>query len=125
MKKSRRLSKKVNLIEGTDYCLIQDPVDADGFLVKIMRGQFIGTVVGFDAIKIREAEDQSNASIDFKYSIIVSPAEIEKNQNIMLEGFLSHILYDIIINSDSDSIIYTDSNGNQLRDYDPPKPSSE
>ena len=121
----------MNLSEDRDYCLISDESGIDEFLVKIMRGDFIGTVVAFDEIKIveglraTETEEAVPPVIDFKYSIVKELENIAEEDIIRLEGFLSHVLHDIIIRSDSESIIYTDDNGNRLTDYDPPKSITE
>ena len=108
--------------ENEDYIILPDPVDPEGCVIKVLKGQYIGVIFLFDNIRIREVDDGAN--IDFKYIVVTTPSPSPILDKDHFSEFTMAVLHDIMINSEDDAIKLTDANGNELTDYDIKKPSA-
>ena len=80
----------MNLIENKDYELI--PKDVEGWDIRILKGDYVETVISFSTLKL----DEVTESIRFSFDIVSSPnteLTVDNNQfNRYVGGILGNIL---------------------------------
>lgn len=79
--------------EGIHYEIIPDE-DSPAWLVRIIEGQFIETVIQFGSISFNEIKD--NMSFNYFIKTCPDPTLIESNEELQIEA--GNILEDIIAN---------------------------
>lgn len=98
------------LTENVDYCFIPHESIEDAWAVRIMSGDFIETVVAFDAIALNEVKD----CMTFKFHVISSPDENATQDNEELQQKATKILEAIIESGIEDGTV-------ELKDRDADK----
>jgi len=80
----------MNLIENEDYQLI--PKDEDGWNIRILKGDYVETVIAFSTLKLDEATE----SIRFSFDIVSSPnTELTVDDN-QFNRYVGRILGNIL-----------------------------
>lgn len=84
------------MIENIDYELI--PGEDDYWHIRILKGDFIESVVAFDKIHLDPTTDQ----LKYSFDIIYTPDNDVTVENNGLQSLMGSILYDLIDNAEKE-----------------------
>jgi hypothetical protein len=86
------------VIENVDYQMIPSAVDDKQWNMRILKGDFVETVIAFDKIYLDEKEDK----LKFTFNILFTPDPDLNIENIGLQLYAGSILYNLIESADDD-----------------------
>lgn len=83
------------LEENVDYELIPSSDKNDYWDIRILKGDFIESVINFGKIKVNESED----CLNFDFTLRYSPDPDLNSENLELQRYVGKILESVIINN--------------------------
>lgn len=93
--------------EGVDYQLIPVDVENDqAWDIRILRGEFVETVLRYGAIKFDGEKD----ALTFSFIVVESPDEVLSSDNEELQIFAGDILEDVLEKAVSEGWLVTPDN---------------
>jgi len=98
------MSKKT---ENVDYQLVPIEGDKDAWGVRILKGDFIETVISYVAVSFNEVKDH----MSFNFDVISSPYDLATTDNEELQVLAGEILTDIIeVGIQEETVEFIDKN---------------
>jgi len=94
----------MRMIENKDYEIIPNPEDSHSWQIRILKGDFLETVIQFGTIAFNEIKDH----FTFDFTIIYSPDQYLSIDNVDLHNTLTRILEDIIENGHEEGWVKLD-----------------
>lgn len=99
-----------NQIENVDYQLVPVEDMPDAWAVRILKGDFIETVIAYGAISFNEVKDH----LTYNFVVVTSPNDQAVVENEELQEVASDILSSIIANGiDDGSVEFKDKNADE------------
>lgn len=99
-----------NQIENVDYQLVPVEDMPDAWAVRILKGDFIETVIAYGAISYNEVKDH----LTYNFVVVTSPNDQAVVENEELQEIAGDILSSIIANGiDDGSIEFKDKNADK------------
>jgi hypothetical protein len=86
------------MIENVDYQMIPSAVDEAHWNIRILKGEFVETVIAFDKITLDEKDDK----LKFTYNILFTPDPDLTVENNGLQLCAGSILYNLIESANDD-----------------------
>jgi hypothetical protein len=84
------------MVEGLDYCFIYPKEDAQSVHIKLLEGDYKGTIFKYGKVKFKEENDQ--VYLLFAYDVLEStidkPRKLEKDTNF--KNYLGDLLVEIM-----------------------------
>lgn len=86
--------------ENTDYILMPDIFDKEGYCIKILYPKkYKDIVYKYDTIQFVENHETNSCTLRFKYIIIINPTNKSFKDNTHFKNYLGSILEDILQNN--------------------------
>jgi hypothetical protein len=86
------------MIENIDYQMIPSVVDEAHWNIRILKGEFVETVIAFDKIYLDKKADK----LKFTFNILFTPDPDLTIENTGLQLHAGSILYNLIESADND-----------------------
>ena len=84
------------MIENVDYQMIPSAVDETHWNIRILKGEFVETVIAFNKIQLDEKDDR----LKFSFDILFTPDPDLTTENTGLQLHAGSILYNLIESAD-------------------------
>ena len=86
------------MIENVDYQMIPSAVDETHWNIRILKGEFVETVIAFNKIQLDGKDDR----LKFSFDILFTPDPDLTTENTGLQLHAGSILYNLIESVDDD-----------------------